>query len=77
MGDQVSDFDQASLDWAEANVQRAKPCPFCGERLIVHTDHHGAWLAHRNYLGRCSVSVIQIDDGEELDMWNIRTEPKP
>lgn len=77
MGDQVSNFDQTSLDWAEANVQRAKPCPFCGEKLMVKTDHHGAWLAHRNEFGVCFEGMAQLMDEDELKSWNSRTEPKP
>jgi hypothetical protein len=68
----MSDFDSASLKWAEANVAAALPCPFCGERLIVHADHHGAWLAHKNETGNCFDSCAQIMNTDNLAQWNKR-----
>ncbi len=68
----MSDFDNKSLKWAESNVGQAKPCPFCGEKLIVHTDHHGAWLAHRNITGPCFESIAQVMDNRDLMGWNTR-----
>lgn len=73
----MSDFDEKSLKWAEAAVSRALPCPFCGERLIVKTDHHGAWLAHRNEFGTCYESTAQIMDEDGLKRWNTRASTSP
>lgn len=70
----MSNFDQKSLDWCNANVESAKPCPFCGERLIVHTDHHGAWLAHKDEAtGECFESIAQVMDADDLARWNTRS----
>jgi hypothetical protein len=68
----MSEFDSESLKWAEGNVSQALPCPFCGERLTVKTDHHGAWLAHKSEQGPCFESVAQIMDSEDLASWNKR-----
>lgn len=72
----MSNFDSESLKWAEASVSKALPCPFCGERLIVHTDHHGGWLGHKNETGPCFDCVIQIMEDRDLAKWNKRT-PQP
>ena len=54
-------------------AKRAEPCPFCGERLVVKSDHHGKWLAHRREPGPCWESVAQIHDEDNLRDWNTRT----
>lgn len=66
----MSDFDAKSLQWCEANEHRALPCPFCGSRLEIETDHHGAWLGHRS--GDCFESVAQVHDAQDLTAWNTR-----
>ncbi len=58
---------------AECLAKRALPCPFCGESLVVHEDHHGCWLAHRQEPGRCIESVVQLLDAQDLERWNERS----
>jgi hypothetical protein len=53
-------------------VDTLKPCPFCGERLVIHTDHHGEWIAHRLEPGPCIISTIQIFNKADAIMWNRR-----
>ncbi|WP_130228895.1 Lar family restriction alleviation protein [Bradyrhizobium sp. Leo121] len=48
------------------------PCPFCGEKLVEHDDHHGTWWAHRSELGDCPISVHQIFDERDAEEWNKR-----
>ena len=55
---------------------RLLPCPFCGERLVVHGDHHGEWIAHRNVVGPCTACPVQIFDEADARAWNQRTTPK-
>jgi len=52
---------------------RALPCPFCGEQLVVQSDHHGFWVAHKNEPGPCVMSIHQIFDESDLAEWNVRT----
>jgi hypothetical protein len=61
-----------SLKWATANIDKALPCPFCGERLVVKDDHHGAWMGHRNESSNCFESVGQIFNNDDLAGWNTR-----
>lgn len=49
------------------------PCPFCGENIIKHQDHHGYWYAHRNETGICIVSFLQLFDKKDYDAWNTRS----
>jgi len=49
-----------------------KACPFCGEKLVVHGDHHGYWIAHKNPDVKCFCGMIQIDSKKEADKWNCR-----
>ncbi|HEU0038026.1 MAG TPA: hypothetical protein VFR76_02015 [Verrucomicrobiae bacterium] len=51
------------------------PCPFCGEKLVQHDDHHGTWWAHKNEVGYCWASVEQIHDDEDARRWNVRHTP--
>lgn len=48
------------------------PCPFCGEKLVQHDDHHGTWWAHKNEVGSCWASVEQIHDNDDAKRWNKR-----
>ncbi len=59
---------------AQRIAAHALPCPFCGERLVVHTDHHGCWVAHKEEPGPCLISVIQLLDDDDLELWNRRAE---
>lgn len=63
---------------AKSIAKRAKPCPFCGERLVVRSDHHGHWVAHEQEPGPCFDSVAQLMDEDDLRRWNTRAEhPTP
>ena len=62
---------------AEEIARAALPCPFCGERLVVSTDHHGAWAGHKNTTGPCIESVVQLHDMHDLRAWNTRASPPP
>lgn len=53
----------------------ALPCPFCGERLVPHDDHHGYWVAHDRSPGPCFLSTIQLLDTVDLAGWNQRVKP--
>lgn len=55
-----------------ALASNAKPCPFCGERLVAKNDHHGWWVGHRQEPGPCFESVVQLFDESELKDWNCR-----
>jgi len=57
---------------AEEMVRRAKPCAFCGERLVDKNDHHGYWLGHKNEFSECAESIVQILDEDDLKRWNTR-----
>jgi hypothetical protein len=57
---------------ANAVAAKAKPCPFCGERLVVSSDHHGFWVAHREEPGPCFDSTAQLLGPEDLPRWNQR-----
>lgn len=48
------------------------PCPFCGEILIEHEDHHGSWWAHRQDPGPCIASTTQLFDEDGFRRWNQR-----
>jgi hypothetical protein len=50
----------------------ALPCPFCGERLVIHEDHHGQWVAHAREPGPCECSTSQLHDEDDLRRWNTR-----
>ena len=64
------DYDDMAL--------RAKPCPFCGERLTVLSDHHGEWLAHRDAPAtKCFEAVAQVHDEDDLAEWNTRKRDQP
>ena len=61
---------------AEEIARAALPCPFCGERLVVATDHHGAWVEHRRSMqSDCFEAVAQIHDMAGLRGWNTRLPP--
>ena len=47
------------------------PCPFCGEKLIEMSDHHGTWMGHRDT--SCWESVSQIHDKRDVERWNRRS----
>lgn len=53
------------------------PCPFCGEELVKHSDHHGEWMAHQNEAGRCVASVTQLFDDSDVEEWNRRAPAAP
>lgn len=57
---------------ATAVAAQALPCPFCGESLVVKSDHHGFWVAHREEPGPCFDSVAQLLDESDLARWNTR-----
>src|SRR4051812_46373070 len=59
---------------ANAVANEAKPCPFCGEKLTSHNDHHGWWVAHEREPGPCFLSTIQIMDRTDLEGWNRRAD---
>jgi hypothetical protein len=50
------------------------PCPFCGENLILNSDHHGQWWEHRNIMSKCPASVTQIHNNEDVKIWNTRVD---
>lgn len=52
-----------------------KKCPFCGENLIQHTDHHGKWFAHKEEMGSCIISHMQLFDEKDYIIWNTRKQP--
>lgn len=56
-------------------ASKALPCPFCGENLVVHSDHQGSFMAHKDQFGACFISVVQILDSKDLADWNKRSEP--
>ena len=64
--------DIRSMTDAEIEKADLLPCPFCGEKLIIHDDHHGIWWAHRDEPGPCFLSTIQILDLEDVKGWNKR-----
>ena len=47
-----------------------KPCPFCGKKLILTGDHHGAYWEHPD--DDCWNRVSQVVDAEDMDRWNTR-----
>ena len=49
------------------------PCPFCGEKLVELSDHHGSWWGHKNFNG-CILDVEQIHDAKDAAQWNTRAE---
>ena len=51
-----------------------KPCPFCGKKLILTSDHHGAFWEHPD--GSCWERVAQVVDEKDADAWNTRREAK-
>jgi len=53
-----------------------KPCPFCGERLIKTSDHHGEWYGHKDEMMWCPVTMFQITDWNDCEFWNRRLKPK-
>lgn len=53
-------------------ADRSKPCPFCGERLVVKSDHHGEWIGHHHEVGPCWESIGQLFDEDDLKRWNVR-----
>jgi hypothetical protein len=53
-------------------LRTAKPCPFCGERLVNNNDHHGFWAEHRGN-SKCFLRFYQILDQEDASGWNSRT----
>jgi hypothetical protein len=61
---------------ADAIAKKALPCPFCGERLTVHSDSHGFYVAHRQEPGPCFDSVVQLLSETDLKGWNTRTSPR-
>ncbi len=50
------------------------PCPFCGESLVEHSDHHGSWWAHKDEAGPCVASCWQVfmDEPASIKRWNTR-----
>ncbi len=66
-------FDRQSLSWCEDIVSSCKPCPFCGERLVVHNDRHGAWIGHKNELSQCFDAGSLIMDSDDVSLWNMRS----
>jgi hypothetical protein len=57
---------------AELIAKKAMPCPFCGESLVVKSDHHGEWVAHDKEPGPCESSTSQLHDETDLTRWNTR-----
>ena len=57
---------------AESERLELLPCPFCGERLVLHGDHHGEWWGHKNDMGPCFDSVAQVMDQKDANAWNTR-----
>ena len=49
-----------------------KPCPFCGEQLVLSSDHHGEWWAHKLEPGPCIDSTTQLHDAKDFAQWNTR-----
>jgi len=54
------------------DLRSIDPCPFCGERLVTHYDHHGTWIAHKNETGKCIISTYQLFSQDDVDKWNAR-----
>lgn len=51
------------------------PCPFCGEALVVKSDHHGEWWGHANdATGDCECSINQLFDDDDVRRWNRRSQ---
>jgi hypothetical protein len=58
-------------------AQDLLPCPFCGERLAVHEDEFGQWIAHRREPHPwCPAGTEQIHDERHAESWNTRAEPE-
>lgn len=53
------------------------PCPFCGENLVVKSDHHGEWLGHRNDASNCECAINQLFDVDDVKRWNTRAHLPP
>ena len=49
-----------------------RPCPFCGQKLVLLDDHHGSWYAHKDNGGYCEASYTQLFDAEDVKRWNTR-----
>ena len=49
-----------------------KPCPFCGEKLIVKEDDDDKWIEHGNSHGPCLLLGFCITDKEEIEEWSTR-----
>ena len=64
-------YDHKEYEKYNKIAETILPCPFCGEKLVVHDDHHGCWIAHAN-LDHCIISHIQIFEGKEVERWNTR-----
>lgn len=56
----------------EETTPSLKPCPHCGEHLVLKGDHHGEWWGHRNDIARCLHSITQIVDDDDFQEWNRR-----
>ena len=52
-----------------------KPCPFCGEKLILTGDHHGDYWEHPQRT-RCYERIAQVLDEDDMARWNTRMEVK-
>ena len=50
-----------------------KPCPFCGQSLVLMSDHHGEWWGHE--WNGCHEDVVQIHTKADADRWNRRSAP--
>lgn len=66
MGKEVTrDYSPTSIE-----ADDLKPCPFCGERLVLQDDHHGSWFGHSGY--HCECATTQVHDQIDLRRWNTR-----
>lgn len=52
-------------------ISELKPCPFCGERLVIDSDHHGEWAAHKDD-SKCWLRCDQVITAEHRERWNKR-----
>ena len=49
---------------------KLKPCPFCGNKLVLNKDHHGYYWEHNDL--NCPCSANQILDKRDMNTWNKR-----
>lgn len=63
---------EAKIEVAKSLAARALPCPFCGEKLVVHANKYGCSIGHPAAQKTCILRNAIFLEQCDLAAWNMR-----